>query len=71
MGDFDELADGLPDLRGDPCLTNGRRRNLIKLAKAANAQMWEKFRADSVSGNRLRMSAHTPSLPKLKFMGDE
>lgn len=70
MSGIEDIADEMPRLAADACTdarhANGIRRMRQSLNNALRAQ------AEHLKeGNRLRYSAHTPSLPKLKFMGDK
>ena len=71
MIDFDELETIARSMRRDRC-SDGRIKNQNKSFWADCAKSSNKMRdQDLKPGNRLRNSAHTPSLAKLKFMGDE
>ena len=66
MTDFDELEIIADSVRRDKC-SDGR------IKSNGCEPLWHRRRdsANQKSGNRLRMSVHPPSLPKLKFMQDE
>ena len=68
MSDFDELETIADSVRRDRCqdarLKNHNKTFWADCSKSAN----QTRDVDLQPGNRLRMSAHTPSLPQLKFM---
>lgn len=66
---FEDLADEVPNMRGDPCL-DGRRRVGLKIVANARATLSDRRHRQQQPGNTLVMSAYQPSLPKLKFMGE-
>ena len=66
MTDFDEMETIADSVRiGKGRLHDNQSRGLETARKSSHAQTRD---VDSKPGNRLRLSAHTPSLPKLKFM---
>ena len=65
MTDFDEMEVIADSVR----LGKGRIRDHQKRGfDAARKSSYQTRDVGLNAGNRLRMSAHTPSLPKLKFM---
>lgn len=68
MSDIEDLADDLPNLKGDPCEIGGKHRAAILNRDRQIARINERQHQRLTEGNRLRMSVNTPSLPKLKFM---
>ena len=70
--DYDELETIARSMRRDRC-SDGRIKNTNNAFWAACVKSSNKMRErDLKPGNRLRNSAHTPSLAKLKFMqGDD
>ena len=71
MSDIEDLADEMPNLKGDPCERGGAHRAAIANGRRLLAKFQETQRKQLAEGNRLRMSEHTPSLPKLKFMSGD
>ena len=69
MSDIEDIAETLPNLKSDPA-ENGRCRAGKAYVRRVSSDYRDQVKAASESGNRLRMSVHQPSLPKLKFMGD-
>ena len=68
MTDFDELETIADSVRRDRC-QDARLKNHNKTFWADSVRAGNQMRdVDLKPGNRLRLSAHTPSLPKLKFM---
>ena len=68
LDNFDELERIADSTRRDRC-QDARLKNHKKSFWADSARAGNKMRdGDLQPGNRLRMSAHTPSLAKLKFM---
>ena len=68
MTDFDELEIIADSVRRDKC-SDARVKNQNKSFWADCSRSANKTRdIDLKPGNRLRMSVHTPSLPRLKFM---
>ena len=68
MSDLDELEIIANSVRRDRC-QDARLKNHNKTFWADSVRAGNQTRdVDFKPGNRLRMSAHTPSLPKLKFM---
>ena len=70
LDNFDELETIVDSIRGDKCrdgrVKNSEQFNAILESCRASAN---KIRPQDLKpGNRLRLSAYTPSLAKLKFM---
>ena len=65
MNDFDELETIADSTRLGNVPILEHQKNGLEAARNSSNQTRD---ADLQPGNRLRMSAHTPSLQKLKFM---
>ena len=65
MSDFDELETIADSVRLGNVPIREHQKNGLEAARKSSNQTRH---VDLQPGNRLRLSAHTPSLPKLKFM---
>lgn len=69
MSDFDDLEDQIPNLAADG---NFSRRGMSskRNCKKLHIKIMENNEKNCAPGMRLRLSAHEPSLPKLKCLDD-
>ena len=66
MTDFDEMENIADSVRiGKGRIIRDHQKRGLETARKSSAQTRD---VDLKPGNRLRLSAHMPSLPKLKFM---